>query len=287
MKALSFKGDLVVEERPIPPIPEGHVLVKVERAVIGPLERGLVRGLAWVEPGRIVGMEGYGRVEEVGANSNLKKGDLISSPILVNESDVVGVDLDGFLAEYVVLPSTYLEPLPEGDPLKLALVGTGTLASWLKERIEGYKTLLVGGGLTNVLTSYLLNWEVPILPWSGELPIPAQMFPTVASACTQEWDIVVVSVLDAMAVDTATMCVREAGTIILHPLVAHFKQVFTGKKVNVEVMQRGEIKEGHQSIMSLPNYIFKSLVDESDNLSDALVSARSRTVLSVPVGELR
>ena len=287
MKAVSFKGDLIVEEKPIPPIPEGHVLVKVERAVVGPLERGLVRGLAWVEPGRTVGMEGYGRVEEVGVNSSLKKGDLVSSPILVGENDIVGVDVDGFLAEYVVLPSSSLEPLPEGDPRHLALAGTGALASWLKERIEGYKTLLVGAGLTNVLTSFLLNWEVPILPWSGELPIPAQMFPTVASACTQEWDVVIVSVLDAMAVDTATMCVREAGTIILHPLVARYKQVFTGKKVKVEVMQRGEMSEGYRAVASLPSYIFKSLVDERSTLKEALASDRSRSILNVPVGELR
>ncbi len=287
MKAVAFRGDLVIEDRPIPPIPEGHVLVKVERAVIGPLERGLTKGLTWVEPGRVVGMEGYGVIEEVGANTKLKKGELVSSPVLVNEEKIVGVHEDGFLAEYVVLPESAVEPLPEASPEHLALAGTGALAAWTKEKVEGYKTLLIGGGLTNVLISHLSNWEIPILSWGSEVPAPVQLFPTIASACTQEWDVVIVSVLDAMAVDTATMCVKEAGTIILHPLVAYSKQVFPGKQVKIESMQRGELSEGLRAVTSLPKYVLKSLVNKVNSLEEGLKSSTSRSILDVSVGELR
>ncbi|UXD22588.1 hypothetical protein IPA_06490 [Ignicoccus pacificus DSM 13166] len=283
MRAVVFKGDLVIEDRPIPPVPEGHLLVKVERSVVGPLERGLKRGLVWVEPGRVVGMEGYGRVEETGANTNIKKGEIVSSPILVNESDIVGVHVDGFLAEYAIVPESAVEPLPEGRPEHLALAGTGALASWLKEKLEGYRALLIGGGLTNVLTSFLSNWEIPILSWGHEISAPVQLFPTIASACTQEWDTVVVSVLDAMAVDTATMCVKEGGTIILHPLVAYSKHVFAGKQVKVEVMQRNELREGYEAISKLPSQLLRELVEFSDSLDKALDSKASRSILKPPV----
>ncbi|ALU12609.1 hypothetical protein EYM_05670 [Ignicoccus islandicus DSM 13165] len=284
MKSLVFKGDLQIEEKPIPPIPEGHLLVKIEKAVVGPLERGLVRGLIWVEPGRIVGMEGYGIVEEPGINANVERGSIVSSPVITSEGSIIGVHLDGTLSEYFVVPEKDVEVLPPGNPLKLALAGTGAIASWIKKRIEGKKALLIGSGLTNVLVSYLSGWEVPILAWSQEPNVPAYYFPTKASACTQEWEAVVVSVLEEMAIDTATMCIKEGGTIILHPLVAYSKNVFRGKHVKIEVAGRDSLSEGLEAINSLPQNVFASLVSKERDLSEALNSPFSRSVIDVPGG---
>ncbi len=284
MKSLVFQGDLQIEERPIPPIPERHLLVKIEKAVVGPLERGLVRGLVWVEPGRAVGAEGYGIVEEAGVNASIEPGSVVSSPFVTSSGSLIGVHVDGTLSEYFVVPESEVEVLPPSDPVKLALAGTGAIASWIEREIENKKALLIGSGLTNILVSYLSGWDVPVLVWNYEPNLPIKYFPTKASACTQEWEVVVVSVLEEMAIDTATMCVREGGTIILHPLVAYSKHVFQGKHLKVEVAKRDSLSRGLEVINSLPYNVFAALVSREESVADALNSRFSRSVIDVPGG---
>ncbi len=281
MKAVKFKGDIEIEEVPIPPIPKDHVLVKIMQASISPLERGLGRGLIWVQPERIVGMEGYGILYELGVEiEDFEVNEEVAINSYLDKEKIMGVHIDGTLAEFVSIPKNAIERLPSSLPeYAKTLASVGALALSISEMISDKKSLLVGAGLTNVLTSFLLSWEVPMLPWSKEPPIDINYFPTTASACTQEWDVVVVSVPEASAVDTAAMCVKEGGIIILHPLVNYSKHVFTGKRVNIEVPTIKSLVEGANVINKVPWRIISELVEEENNLEDALSSTASRTLV--------
>jgi len=111
MRAVKFRGDLVVEETPIPPVPKDHVLVKVKLASVSPLERGLERGNIWVEPERVLGLEGFGNVLEAGVEGEEEEG----KEVLINSyfDGILGVTRDGTLAEYVVVPKESLAEAPD------------------------------------------------------------------------------------------------------------------------------------------------------------------------------
>ena len=281
MKAVTFRGDVEITEVPIPPIPKGHVLVKVIQASVGPLERGLGKGLIWVQPERILGLEGYGVLYELGIDiEDLEVNEEVAINSYLSKEKILGVHVNGTLAEFISVPKEAVERLPTSLPEHAkALASVGALALSLSEMISDKKTLLVGAGITNVVTSFLLSWEVPLLPWSKEPPIDVNYFPTTASACTQEWDVVVVSVPEASAVDTATMCVKEGGTIVLHPLVNYSKHVFTGKKVNIVVPKPKSLVEGANMISKVPWRIINELIEEQTSLEKALSSSASRTLV--------
>jgi len=280
MKAVKFKGDIEIEDVPLPPIPKDHVLVKILQATISPLERGLLKGVIWVQPERNLGMEGYGVLSELGIEVEDVE---VNEEVLINSfigNEILGVHKNGVLAEYVALPREAIEEAPPSVPeYAKTLASAGALATAIVDMISDKKTLLVGAGLTNVLISYLMSWEVPLLPWGNEPPIDMNYFPTTASACTQEWDVVVVSVPEASAVDTAAMCVREGGTIILHPLVNYSKHVFTGKRVEIKVPQPKSLKQGAEAISKMPWKVLSSLIDETSSLNDALSSSASRSLV--------
>ncbi len=277
MRALKFKGDLEVEEIPIPPIPKGHLLIKMKLASVSPLERGLIKGHIWVEPERIVGLEGFGIIQEAGVEVEEAPG----KEVLINSyyEGILGVTRDGALAEYLVVPEEAITDAPDVPDYAKALASAGALALKIAEEAADKKTLLIGSGLTNVLASYKLSWEAPLLPWSKEISLDLNYFPTTASACTQEWDAVVVSVPEASAVDTATMCVKEGGKIYLHPLVDYSKHVFAGKKVEIKVLEPGDLVEGARLVASLPSKYLRELVEEGVKLDEALTSQTSRSLI--------
>ena len=277
MRAVKFRGDLVVEETPIPPVPKDHVLVKVKLASVSPLERGLERGNIWVEPERVLGLEGFGNVLEAGVEGEEEEG----KEVLINSyfDGILGVTRDGTLAEYVVVPKESLAEAPDVPDYAKALASAGALALKIAELTSDKKTLLVGSGLTNVLASYKLSWELPLLPWGREISFDLNYYPTTASACTQEWDAVVVSVPEASALDTAAMCVKEGGTVYLHPLVDYSKHVFAGKKLEVVPLTPGDLVEGARLVASLPTKYLRELVEEVNELEEALTSSFSRSLV--------
>jgi len=277
MKAVKFRGDIEVAEVSIPPIPKDHVLVKVKEASVSPLERGLEKGHIWVEPERTLGLEGYGVILEKGVEVEEEEG----KEVLVDSyaNGILGVTVDGALAEYLVVPREAIAEAPDVPGYAKALASAGAIALKIAEETSDKKTLLIGSGLTNVLASFKLSWEAPLLPWGREIGLDINYFPTTASACTQEWDAVVVSVPEASAVDTATMCVKEGGTIYLHPLVDYSKHVFAGKKLNIVVLESSNLVEGAKLVASLPSRYLRELVEETNSLSEALHSSFSRSLV--------
>ncbi|NPA85725.1 MAG: zinc-binding alcohol dehydrogenase family protein [Crenarchaeota archaeon] len=277
MKAVKFKGDIAVEEVPVPPIPRDHVLIRVKMASVSPLERGLEKGNLWVEPERILGLEGYGIILEKGVEVEEEEG----KEVLVDSyaDGILGVTREGALAEYLVVPREAVSDAPDVPEYAKALASAGALALRIAEETSDKKTLLIGSGLTNVLASFKLSWEAPLLPWGREISLDLNYFPTMASACTQEWDAVVVSVPEASAVDTATMCVKEGGNIYLHPLVDYSKHVFAGKKVNIEVLRGADLGEGARLVASLPSRYLRELVEEVRDIREAITSSLSRSLI--------
>ncbi len=276
MKALVFEGTLEIKELDIPPIPKGHVLVKVEKFVIGPVEKSLAHGIIWVEPGRVLGVEGFGRVVERGVEAEIPIGSYMASPI--DYGKVVGVEVDGMSANFAVLPANKDFVIDKNDEKKMALIASGAVAKRELELVEG-ETLVIGGGLVSLMVAK--KGDLPVLPWFKRVGEEVKIFPTPASACFVSWDTIIVNVMDVNAMDVALTCIKDGGKIIVHPIVHYFVHPFTLKKVTVEKATPKRLNEGYEMLNSID--LEKYVVEERPE--EAMRRTEERIITSFPESE--
>lgn len=186
MKALVYQGPgmKTVEERPLPTIAAPtDAIVKITRTTICGTDLHILKGdVPTCTPGRILGHEGVGIVEEAGVGvTQFHKGDhvLISCISSCGKCEycrrgmyshcttggwVLGNKIDGTQAEYVRIPhaDTSLYPIPEGaDEEALVMLSdilpTGFECGVLNGKVEPGSTVAIVGagpiGLAALLTA--------------------------------------------------------------------------------------------------------------------------------------
>ena len=186
MKAFVYLGpnQKAVEDRPMPKIAAASdVIVKMTKTTICGTDLHILKGdVASCKPGRILGHEGIGIVEEAGpAVTAFKKGDkvLISCVTACGKCTycrrqmyshcttggwILGNTIDGTQAEYVRIPhaDTSLYPIPEGmdeDALVLLsdILPTGFECGVLNGKVQPGNTVAIVGsgpiGLAALLTA--------------------------------------------------------------------------------------------------------------------------------------
>ncbi|NYH14157.1 zinc-dependent alcohol dehydrogenase family protein [Paraburkholderia bryophila] len=186
MKALVYHGPgkKSLDERPIPKLAApGDAIVKMTRTTICGTDLHILKGdVPTCEPGRILGHEGVGIVQEVGAAvSAFKRGDrvLISCISSCGKCDycrrgiyshcttggwILGNKIDGTQAEYVRIPhaETSLYPIPAGaDEEALVMLSdilpTGFECGVLNGKVQPGSTVAIVGagpiGLAALLTA--------------------------------------------------------------------------------------------------------------------------------------
>lgn len=186
MKALVYqgKGIKALEERPKPTIIEiGDAIVRVKKTTICGTDLHILKGdVATCSPGRILGHEGIGVVEEIGPGvTELKPGDKVIISCItscgkceycrkqmyshcLNGGWVLGNQIDGTQAEYVRIPlaDTSLYKIPSGvneDSLVMLsdILPTGFECGVLNGKIQpGNIVAIVGAGpigLSTLLTA--------------------------------------------------------------------------------------------------------------------------------------
>ncbi|MCP3137925.1 quinone oxidoreductase family protein [Pyxidicoccus xibeiensis] len=157
MKALVFDriGSplevLQLREVPVPEVGEGHVLVRMVSASINPGDFLFIQSLypepaKPVLPGQIAGNHGAGIVARVGRGVSLEPGTLVAFS-----------HVDTW-AEYVVVPSERLIPLPPDYPLEKAAQFFNLISAWdlLEEsRVQPGQWLALTAGNSTVATMLL------------------------------------------------------------------------------------------------------------------------------------
>lgn len=186
MKALVYRGpgNKALEDRPKPAIRDaGDAIVRVTRTTICGTDLHILKGdVATCAPGRILGHEGVGVVDSVGAGvGSFKPGDrvLISCITACGRCDycrrgmyshcatggwILGNEIDGTQADYVRIPhaDTSLYPIPAGaDEEALVMLSdilpTGFECGVLNGKVEPGGTVAIVGsgpiGLAALLTA--------------------------------------------------------------------------------------------------------------------------------------
>ncbi|WP_236036395.1 zinc-dependent alcohol dehydrogenase family protein [Rhizorhabdus histidinilytica] len=193
MKALVYQGPgaKALEERPEPAIRDaGDAVVRVTRTTICGTDLHILKGdVATCAPGRILGHEGVGVIEAVGAGVTVfKTGDrvLISCITACGRCDycrrgmyshcttggwILGNEIDGTQAEYVRIPhaDTSLYPIPEGaDEEALVMLSdilpTGFECGVLNGKVApGNSVAIVGAGPIGLATLLTAQFYSPAM----------------------------------------------------------------------------------------------------------------------------
>lgn len=142
-------GALRLEQRDIPQPRAGEVLVRVEAAAINHRDLGILAGAYPAPAGVIPFSDGAGVVEAVGEGvAGLAPGDAVISSFYphwesgpanaANHAQSLGCEIDGVLAEHVVLPATALVHAPRTlDPVAAATLPCAGLTAWSALFTEG------------------------------------------------------------------------------------------------------------------------------------------------------
>lgn len=190
MKALVYggPGQKALEDRPRPEIRDpGDAIVKVVKTTICGTDLHILKGdVATCAPGRILGHEGVGRIETVGAGvTTFKAGDRVLISCIsscgrcgycrrglyshcTTGGWILGNSIDGTQAEYVRIPhaETSLYPIPEGvDEEAMVMLSdilpTGFECGVLNGKVAPGSTVAIVGagpiGLAALLTSQLYS----------------------------------------------------------------------------------------------------------------------------------
>ncbi len=238
--------------RPAQGIPRGWLLVRVQKAVWSPLESAVASGRVWVEPGRVVGWAGTGVPVEAGVDApSTLLGRLVT--IYSFRHGIPGIDYDGWLAEYTVLPADSLKPV-EGleNPLIAPLYAlAATAAHTLAEHTN--TPAIFGGGVTAVLTAYAsarIGLTATVYTWrltpearrlASQLHVRVESPSTLGGGC----DAVFVATLDPSLTEYAASVLRPNGLLLLHPVTARVSPPTIKQSVRILVLEEvQEIVEG-------------------------------------------
>ena len=248
MKALVYNGPglKAVEERPKPELRDaGDAIVRITRTTICGTDLHILKGdVATCAPGRILGHEGVGVVDSVGAGvTAFKPGDrvLISCISSCGKCDncrrsmyshcatggwILGNTIDGTQAEYVRTPhaDTSLYPIPEGsDEEALVMLSdilpTGFECGVLNGKVKvGSSVAIVGSGpigLAALLTAQLYSpAEIIVVDLDDNRLAVAKRFGATATVNSSKGDAAekVMALTGGRGVDTAIEAVGIPAT---------------------------------------------------------------------------
>ena len=148
VKAPGGLDKIVIEERATPRPGPGEILVRVRASSLNFHDFAVAAGMIPVPDGRIPMSDGAGEVAAVGAGvSTWKVGDQVLSaffpnwpaggPSLSHLTGVPGDHVDGFAAEYVVMPATAFTRLPKGWSMtEAATLPCAALTAWRALMVE-------------------------------------------------------------------------------------------------------------------------------------------------------
>ncbi len=175
VKMYPERGAVLRGDLPVPEVRDGDVLIRVKKVAICGTDLHIYNWNAWaqgrIKPPLVFGHEMAGEVVEVGRGvKRIKVGDMVSAETHVpcgvcyqcltgnahicSNMKIVGVDIDGAFAEYILLPEVVVWRNEGGISLEVAALQEplgSTFESVMVEDIAGKDVLVLGCGPMGLL----------------------------------------------------------------------------------------------------------------------------------------
>lgn len=158
MKAIVFDLGITIKDLVEKPILHDYLQVSPIKVLLSGLENSIYTGILWIKPKTILGSTGIVRIEAVGidVDKQLEGKNAIVLPFSKKYGGV-GTEIDGILAEKAVIPDDVIVPLPKEDYSdKYILYPFVSIGLQARKILKGLNVLIIGDGLTGLLTAYML-----------------------------------------------------------------------------------------------------------------------------------
>jgi NADPH:quinone reductase-like Zn-dependent oxidoreductase len=227
VKGVLWDGSVKVVDVLRPYIRQGYILGKTVLAGITHIERAVSLGMVPIEVGRILGSLGIVRVIDVGRDLD---SNLIGKYFLLlpRYDSIGGVDFDGILTEYAVLPHNVLIPISEyyiQNPEVLVYAELSYIQDLIRY-VKGKEVLILGCGPTSyVITksiSKLCNAYIVCYHSHKFLQKIAEVGVYVANydnISKEYYDVVLVLTLSSYLISRASKHVKDRGLILIPPTI--------------------------------------------------------------------
>lgn len=158
MKAIIFSQGITVKDVVEKPITKDSLQLKPKKVLLDGIENAIYLGLLWVEPTRVLGSIGIGKVESVGidVDKNIEGKDVLVIGYSRNYGGI-GTEIDGILAEKAVVPIDSVIPLPKEYSDKYLLYPFVSLGFALKDTAKGKRVLIIGKGIGGIILAIILR----------------------------------------------------------------------------------------------------------------------------------
>ncbi len=263
MQALTWEYYVAVTEKPVPPIKEKHVLGKVLAAMFGAIERAVMLGLYPVTPKTVMGGFGVIRVVEPGVSASAKPGEVYGVVPMCN-SEILGVNADGLLAEYAAPPESCLNKLPKDyiSPEAPLWIEFSYLEE-LKENVEGKETLLIGCGFSGYVTANYIKdvadlhvacVEKALMDDIVSLGIKASLIDRLGDT---KFEVVIIEPLSSYIATRSINFLREGGTLIVPPTQPKTVITYSGypQKFKVIMPRFSSVRSGYEAFKHVPKKV--------------------------------
>lgn len=216
MIGVVFKHGIIYDKIPERPIPSGNVLVEMEWGLLDAVINALFIGLMWVEPDRILGSIGLGKVIDVGVGVDPA---LIGKKAVIfpysEESGGIGIDVDGVFCERASVPADAILPVQGDSPPLSVLLPYFSVAKKVAEIVKGKRALVVGAGIGGIITTLVARETASELKVYKESVSTIPIDLPVSKEIRPNWDVLVVFTLRGWVRALAHKLIAPEGRIVL------------------------------------------------------------------------
>ncbi|EHP68576.1 MAG: alcohol dehydrogenase [Metallosphaera yellowstonensis] len=238
MKSIVFNQGIIQKDVPERPVEQDHVEVEAEKVLLNGIENAIYLGFLWVQPNLILGGTGTAKVTATALNvdPSLSGKRVLVLPFSPSRGGI-GSEIDGILAERSIVPQDSIVQISEGLGDNVLLYPFISVALDIKDLISDGSTLIIGSGLTALITTALLE-EVEVYVGEGDLkPAGARTIRSLDG----KWDNVVITTLRGWARYVAEKIVNEKGKIVIPRFLKSWPPSFPRNTLFVEPRKRQDV----------------------------------------------
>ena len=222
-KAIVWRGEPRLEQRLLPLVPRGWVLLRVEFARWCPLDSAVAAGILPAENGVVMGCSGAGTVVELGVDADTSLAGKRAALLRVDERYLPPLRGEGFLASYVSVPSTHLAEVNDTSPLAVFLLDSSLACEAASTAADANRVLVTGGSSFGLFTALMLSdmgCKVSLYTSrSSAKRLARSLGLEPVEKVNQRYDVVVAASLDVYTLERVLLASRPR-KLLLHPVFA-------------------------------------------------------------------
>ncbi len=287
MKAVVFNQGITIKDVIEKPITKDSVQIKPKKVLLNGIENAIYLGLLWVEPSRILGSIGIGRVEAVGigVDKNLEGKDVLVLGYSRSYGGI-GTEIDGILAEKAVIPADSVLVLPKEYADKYLLYPYISIGYSLREKLRGKKVLIIGKGIGGILISMTIRDVVSKANILTEGLVQTDFKIYEVEEQTElkgSWDAVILMTFRSWYKLYIDKILEPNGTVYIPRFLKSWPVILPQfPSINIEYVEPSLSISAFEFIeKNITDKIFQELVSYSDDVLSAVPIMRPATIINV------